>query len=42
MTQAFKLECKIDLADFIEWVTFLPSNLMEQIRPDPVILRANT
>ena len=34
-------ECKTDEADFIDWMSFLPTNLMEEISPNPEALSAN-
>ena len=33
---------KSDRADFSDWMTFLPSNLMEEISPNTEALSANT
>ena len=35
-------ECKIDQADFTDWITFLLSNLLEEICPNPEALSINT
>ena len=35
-------ECKIDEADFTDWLFFLPSNLIEEIITHPEALSANT
>ena len=35
MTQALSSECKIEQAYFTDWMPFLTSNLMEEIRPNP-------
>ena len=35
-------ECKIDQTDFTNWVSFLPSNLMEEIRPNLDVHSVNT
>ena len=32
---------KIDQSDFTDWMAFLPSNLIDKIRPDPGALSAN-
>ena len=34
--------CKTDQADFTEYMSFLPSNLVEEISPDQEALSANT
>ena len=34
MNAAFKLWCKIDRTDFLDWMAFLPSNLMETPVPE--------
>ena len=33
--QALSSEFKIDQADFIYWMSFLPSNLIKEISPNP-------
>ena len=30
MTYALTFQCEIDQADFTDWISFLPSNLMEE------------
>ena len=40
--QALSSEFKIDQADFIYWMSFLPSNLIKEISPNPKALSANT
>ena len=40
-TRALSFECKTDQADFIDWMSFLPSNLMEEFNPTPEALSAN-
>ena len=40
--QALSPEFKIDQADFIYWMSFLPSNLIKEISPNPKALSANT
>ena len=35
-------ECNIDQTDFTYWMSFLPSNLREEISPNPEALCANT
>ena len=37
----FNFEWKTGQADFIDWMSFLPSNLMEEINPTPTALRTN-
>ena len=32
-TRVLSSECKTDQADFPDWMSFLPSNLMEEINP---------
>ena len=32
-TRALRSECKIDRADFTDWMSFLPSNLVEKTSP---------
>ena len=39
---ALSSECKIDQADFTQWVSFPSSNLMEEISPNPEAFSANT
>ena len=39
---AFNFECRIDPADFTDRMSFLPSNFMEEISPNPEALNANT
>ena len=41
-TRALSTKCKIDQVDFIDWISFQPSNLMEEISSNPEILRTNT
>ena len=33
---------KIEQADLKDWISLLPSNLMEEISPNPEILHADT
>ena len=40
--QAFRSTCKIDVADFIDWRCFLPSNLIKEISPHTEALCADT
>ena len=37
-TRVLSSECKTDQADFPDWMSFLPSNLMEEINPIPEAL----
>ena len=39
-TLALRSECKIDQADFTDWMSFLPSDLIEEISQDSDVLRA--
>ena len=41
-TQALNSLCKTDPSDFTDWMSFLSSNLMEEIRPKTEALGANT
>ena len=34
-TGVLNSECKIDESDFTDWKSYLPSNLMEKISPNP-------
>ena len=36
------LNVKINQADFIVWIVFLPSNFMEETRSNPEVLNAST
>ena len=38
----FKLQMQIFLANFTDWISFLPSKLIEEIIPDPETLSENT
>ena len=35
-------KCKMGQADFTDWMLFLPSSLMEEIKPGPEELNVNT
>ena len=37
----FKLCTQTEQADFTNWMTFLPSNLQEEISPNPEALNVN-
>ena len=37
----FKLGTQTEQADFTNWMTFLPSNLQEEISPNPEALSVN-
>ena len=39
--QAISAECKTDLVNFTDWITFAISNLMEKIILNPKVLSAN-
>ena len=41
-TWALSPECKTDQAHFTDWMSFLQSNLMEEIGPNPELLTTNT
>ena len=41
-TSALSSECKIAQAHVTDWISFLPSNLMEEISPNPEALGVNT
>ena len=41
-TWALSCERKIDQVNFIDWMYFLPSNIMKEILPNPGDLSANT
>ena len=41
-TWALSSECKTDQAHFTDWMSFLQSNLMEEIGPNPEHLSTNT
>ena len=40
-TQALSSACKIDRADFTDWMSFLTSNLTEEISPNTEAFSAN-
>ena len=40
--QAISSECKINQSDCTDWISFLSSNLMEEISPNSEALSANT
>ena len=40
--QALRSACKIDQGDFIDWMSFLPSKLIEETNPNPEALSANS
>ena len=40
-TRVLSSECKTDQADFSDWMSFLQSNLMEEISPIPEALSIN-
>ena len=40
--KSYKIEYKIDQADFTDWMYFLTSNLMNEISHNPKVLSANT
>ena len=40
--QTLSSESKIDRADFPDWMSFLPSDLLEEINPRQAALSANT
>lgn len=40
--QGLSYECKIDQANFTYWMSFLSSNLLQEINRNPEILSANT
>ena len=42
LDEGFKLYIEIDQADFMDWINLLPSNLMEEINPNPEALSAKT
>ena len=39
---ALSSECKTDQAHFTDWMSFLQSNFMEEIGPNPELLNTNT
>ena len=41
-TKALISACKIDQADFTDWVSILPSNLVEEISLNTEVLGTNT
>ena len=40
--QIKKQQCTTDQADLTDWMSFLPSNLMEEISPNTEALNANS
>ena len=40
-TRALSSACKINQADFIDYMSFLPSNLMQEINPNTEALSTN-
>ena len=42
MTRGLILGMYVDLADFTDWMSFLPSNLIKEINPYPETPGANT
>lgn len=41
-TRALNSECKADQDNFTDWMSFLPSNLVEEITPNPKALSKST